>query len=546
MKIPSVKGFHDVLPGEIARWSGLEARARGVFAQYNFHEIRIPIVERTELFRRSIGETTDIVEKEMYTFDRSRRDVADAAAGGHRVGRARLRRARACTQHEPVSKLYYFGPMFRRERPQKGRLRQFSQIGAEVLGRDDPAADAEVLLLLHDLLARFGIAAPRCSINSLGDRTCRPAYRDALVAWGAGAPRRAVRGLRAPPRAEPAAPARLQAARVRARSARPRRAWSIISCEPVSRAFRRACCALLAARRRRGRGCSPHMVRGLDYYCRTAFEVIAPGLGAQNAVGGGGRYDGLVQAISAARTSPASASRSASSASCSSMAERRRRRDARRRSSSSRRSAPRPRPRRCTLAHRWRRDGVRVEVEQRRHEPEEPDAARRQARRPLRADPRRGRAGAAARLTVRDMAAQARLSARRRAARRRRAELRDALAQRRRSDADGAHAHDARSARRLAAQRLLRRRCAPTDIGREVTVMGWVHYAARPRRRRVRRPARPHRHRAGGVQPRAQPGGARARRRAAQRVRHRRARHASRARPAGDASTRTWPPARSR
>src|SRR6187399_1465051 len=156
MKVPSVKGFHDILPGESERWSGLETTARGVFGQYNFHEIRIPIVERAELFRRSVGETSDIVEKEMYAFDdRDGTPLTLRPEGTASVVRAYVEHGMHVS--EPVAKLYYFGPMFRRERPQKGRLRQFSQIGAELLGRDDPAADAEVLLLLHDLLRDFGV-----------------------------------------------------------------------------------------------------------------------------------------------------------------------------------------------------------------------------------------------------------------------------------------------------------------------------------------------------------------------------------------------------
>src|SRR5262245_99711 len=182
MKIPSVKGFHDVLPGESARWAGLEERARQVFAQYNFHEIRIPIVERAELFQRSVGETTDIVEKEMYVFaDRDGSTLALRPEGTASVVRAYVEHA--LHAREPVAKLYYFGPMFRRERPQKGRLRQFSQIGAELLGRDDPAADAEVLLLLHDLLADLGVVGADVQMNTLGDGTCRPAYRRAVTEW---------------------------------------------------------------------------------------------------------------------------------------------------------------------------------------------------------------------------------------------------------------------------------------------------------------------------------------------------------------------------
>ncbi len=291
MKIPSVKGFHDVLPDESARWAGLETQAREVFAQYNVREIRVPIVERAELFRRSIGEATDIVEKEMYTFaDRDETQLTLRPEGTASVVRAYVEHAFHVS--EPVSKLYYFGPMFRRERPQKGRLRQFSQIGLEVLGRDDAAADAEVLLLLYDLLAAFGITTAEVQVNSLGCRVCRPPYRAALVAWGrehfaelcADCQRRTEQNpLRLLDCKQPGCGA--------IRDSAPRMLDML--CAECRTHFDRVL-ELLAAENVRPR-LQPYMVRGLDYYCRTAFEVLAPGLGAQNAIGGGGRYDGLVR-----------------------------------------------------------------------------------------------------------------------------------------------------------------------------------------------------------------------------------------------------------
>lgn len=291
MKIPSVKGFHDVLPGESTRWAGLEERARAVFAQYNFHEIRLPIVERAELFRRSIGETTDIVEKEMYGFaDRDGTALTLRPEGTASVVRAYVEHA--LHAQEPVSKLFYFGPMFRRERPQKGRQRQFWQIGAEVLGRDDAAADAEVLLLLHDLLDAFGVADAEVQINSLGDRTCRPAYREALVEWG-----RAHRSELCEDctRRLEENPLRLldckQPGCLAIRHTAPR--MVDYYCDACRAHFERVL-ELLAAEGVEPR-LQPYMVRGLDYYVRTAFEVVASGLGAQNALGGGGRYDGLVR-----------------------------------------------------------------------------------------------------------------------------------------------------------------------------------------------------------------------------------------------------------
>jgi histidyl-tRNA synthetase len=291
MKIPSVKGFRDVIEDDGRRWEVLETDARRIFETYNFREIRIPIVERTELFRRSIGETTDIVEKEMYTFeDRDGTSLTLRPEGTASVVRAYVEHS--LFQKEPVSKLYYFGPMFRRERPQKGRLRQFYQIGAEVLGRDDPAADAEMLFLLYDLLAAFQVAGAEVQINSLGCRKCRPTYRAVLVDWGRSRHADLCEDCR---RRIDQNPLRLldckQPGCLALRDSAPLVSSSL--CDECRRHFERVV-ELLDVERRRPR-MQPHMVRGLDYYCRTAFEVIAPGLGAQSAIGGGGRYDGLVR-----------------------------------------------------------------------------------------------------------------------------------------------------------------------------------------------------------------------------------------------------------
>ena len=293
MKIPSVKGFHDVLPGESARWSWIEQQARELCARYGFAEIRIPIVERTELFSRSIGDTTDIVEKEMYTFeDRDGSSLTLRPEGTASIVRAYVEHA--MQQKEPVSKLCYFGPMFRRERPQKGRLRQFAQIGVEVIGRDDAAIDAEVLLLLHDLLTTLAIRHPQIDLNSLGDATCRPAYRDALLAFGQA--HRAALCENCNRRLE-RNPLRLLDCKNPECHAATADAPLMIDhlCSPCRAHFD----AVRSVLQREGVAyrLNPRMVRGLDYYVRTAFEVVAEGLGSQNAVGGGGRYDGLVKAL---------------------------------------------------------------------------------------------------------------------------------------------------------------------------------------------------------------------------------------------------------
>jgi len=293
MKITSVKGFHDVLPEENARWHWIEQQAREVFARYGFGEIRIPIMERTELFSRSIGETTDIVEKEMYTFvDRDGSSLTLRPEGTASIVRAYVEHA--LHQQAAVSKLFYLGPMFRRERPQKGRLRQFSQIGAEVIGRDDAAIDAEVLLLLHDLLAGLQVRGAQVELNSLGCAVCRPGYRAALLAYGETQREVLCENCSR----------RLQRNPLRLLDCKDPACRESTADAPVMVDYLCAACqshfetvrAMLAREGVHPR-LNPRMVRGLDYYCRTAFEVVAEGLGAQNAVGGGGRYDGLVKAL---------------------------------------------------------------------------------------------------------------------------------------------------------------------------------------------------------------------------------------------------------
>jgi len=301
MKITSIKGFADIVPGEVEMWQSVEATARRVFSAYNFSEIRIPILEKTELFSRSIGETTDIVEKEMYTFeDRDSRGGENAEATKLTLrpeGTAGVVRAYVESEMykiEPVRKLYYMGPMFRRERPQKGRMRQFHQIGAEALGRGDPYIDAEILLLLSDFFSAVGLTEPSLQINSLGDSTCRPGYRETLLAFlrqhkdslCANCQRRMERNpLRVLDCKEPGC---IEATRD---------APSIL--DSLCAACREHFETVQRLLRQTGVGftLNPRMVRGLDYYCRTTFEWTTTRLGSQSAVGAGGRYDGLVQEL---------------------------------------------------------------------------------------------------------------------------------------------------------------------------------------------------------------------------------------------------------
>jgi len=293
MKVSRIKGFSDILPGEVESWQFIEENAREVFRLYNFSEIRVPLVERTELFSRSLGETTDIVEKEMYTFaDQDSKGSLLTLRPEGTAGVVRAYVEAELHQVEPVRKLFYLGPMFRRERPQKGRLRQFYQIGAEVLGRGDPFVDAEILLLLRDLFDRIGLGGLTLEMNSLGCVQCRPRYRERLLAFlrerekklCASCQRRMERNPLRVLDCKEEACARLTAG-----------APSILDslCEACRAHFETV--KRLLGKSAVGFTLNSRMVRGLDYYCRTTFEWTSGLLGAQNAVAAGGRYDGLVE-----------------------------------------------------------------------------------------------------------------------------------------------------------------------------------------------------------------------------------------------------------
>ncbi len=291
--IEAVKGARDILPDEMGRWHFVETSARDVFDLYGFREIRTPIFESTELFARGIGEGSDIVAKEMYTFaDRKGRSLTLRPENTAPVVRAYIEHQ--MHRRSEVERLYYMGPMFRYERPQKGRMRQFYQIGVEVFGSDHPAVDAETLEMLVAWLDRLGIRPIRLLLNSVGCPVCRPAYREALVAF---------LGPRRDSLCE---------------DCRRRLATNPLRCfdckVPADRELMAGAPAILEHlcgecrdhfARVRGylesfaipHAIEPRLVRGLDYYRRTAFEVTLPGLGAQNALLGGGRYDGLVEAL---------------------------------------------------------------------------------------------------------------------------------------------------------------------------------------------------------------------------------------------------------
>lgn len=306
--IKAVRGTRDILPPESAIFQHVEAAARRVFARYNFQEIRTPIFEATELFARGVGAETDIVGKEMFTWEDRPRAQSEKAQSLTLRPENTAGVVRAYIEHQLgetglLHKLYYLGPQFRRERPQKGRYRQFFQIGAESIGpasagSESPARDAELIVMLVDLLAAVGIAQWSLQINSVGCQDCRPRYNEALRAALAkvvdtmcvDCQRRAVTN-----------PLRVLDCKVPADQ-------PIIAALPTIAAYLDAPCrenfaairALLDAQSI-AYTVNERMVRGLDYYVRGTFEFLHGGLGAQSALLGGGRYDGLSEALGGPR-----------------------------------------------------------------------------------------------------------------------------------------------------------------------------------------------------------------------------------------------------
>jgi histidyl-tRNA synthetase len=296
-KLQSLRGMVDLLPAATPLWQGVEATAREHFRRAGLAEIRTPVMEVTELFARGIGEATDVVGKEMYTFlDRGERRCSLRPEGTASVVRAAL-------QHGLLSqgsqRLWYGGPMFRYERPQAGRQRQFHQIGVEYLGFDDPRSDAEVIALAWDLLADLGVQGLALELNSLGSPDDRARYRQELVAFLES--RRD--GL------DPDSQARLATNPLRILDSKNAATQALLAQAPTLAA------ALSETSRKRfervkeslaGLGIpfqlNPRLVRGLDYYSHTAFEITSDQLGAQATVCGGGRYDGLIEQLGGAPT----------------------------------------------------------------------------------------------------------------------------------------------------------------------------------------------------------------------------------------------------
>ena len=293
MEAKSPRGTHDILPGDVELWRRVEETVADVFRAYDYREIRTPVFEHTELFQRGVGETTDIVEKQMYTFiDRGGRSITLRPEGTAPVVRAFLEHR--LYGHGLPQRLWYLQPMFRYERPQAGRMRQFHQFGAESIGSPDPAADVEMIAIPIEVYRRLGIERYTVLLNSIGCPVCRPRYREALREFFAG---------------------RLDALCGTCKDRYDRNPMRILDCkvESCKEATKGApgaaayLCDACGAHFEAVKGLlealeipfelDPRLVRGLDYYTRTVFEVVTDALGAQGTLAAGGRYDGLAEEL---------------------------------------------------------------------------------------------------------------------------------------------------------------------------------------------------------------------------------------------------------
>lgn len=285
------RGTNDILPGEVEKWQYLERQIRELCREYGYAEIRTPIFEHTELFQRGVGETTDIVEKEMYTFlDRGERSITLRPEGTAPTVRAFLEH-KLQAQPQPT-KLFYIGPMFRYDRPQAGRYRQFHQFGVEVFGSNDPMVDAEVIAMAMDLYDRLGLTDLELQINSVGCPNCRGKHREALQAF-------------LQPHLENLCPncrGRFERNPMRILDCKSEHCQALTREAPTTtRCLCSGCAAHFAAVQKYLNllnipyVVNERLVRGLDYYTNTAFEIVAKDIGAQSSIGGGGRYNGLME-----------------------------------------------------------------------------------------------------------------------------------------------------------------------------------------------------------------------------------------------------------
>ena len=298
MKYQSIKGTKDILPGEVESWRNLERTIHAVMHAYQYREIRTPVFETTALFSRSIGELTDIVSKEMYTFtDRGQESLTLRPEGTAAVLRSYLQHN--IGEASPLSKLYYLGPMFRQERPQAGRLRQFHQYGAEAIGSQEALADAEIVLLVQQILRAAGLTDFSLVINSVGCEKCRPPYRATLAKYLQDR----VASLSDESRA------RLELNPLRVLDSKDERDRHATADAPLIKDHLCPECRahfddLQDVLRDTGAPFTVdgRLVRGLDYYTKTAFEITSSSLGAQDALAGGGRYDLLIEQLGGKRT----------------------------------------------------------------------------------------------------------------------------------------------------------------------------------------------------------------------------------------------------
>ncbi|MEK6590136.1 MAG: histidine--tRNA ligase [Nitrospinota bacterium] len=290
-KYQAVKGVKDILPGEVEKWQYMEKTARELFELYGFSEVRIPIFEKTAVFMRSIGETTDIVEKEMYTFnDRSGDSLTLRPEGTASVVRSYVEHG--LYNSPSIVKLYYMGPMFRSERPQAGRYRQFYQIGAEVFGTENPEIDAEVIGMLMRYFEILGLKGLELEVNSLGCDICRPIFREALLEFLKEKKNLLCEDCQR----------RFERNPMRIFDCKSTNCHEVTKGAPAIEGYRCENCKrhfdttlFYLDRLKISYIKNPKLVRGLDYYTKTAFEIISKDIGAQNAIAGGGRYDKLVE-----------------------------------------------------------------------------------------------------------------------------------------------------------------------------------------------------------------------------------------------------------
>ncbi|OXM86810.1 histidine--tRNA ligase [Paenibacillus rigui] len=291
MSIQKPKGTQDLLPGEIEKWQYIENKARELCSRFNYREIRTPIFENTELFQRGVGETTDIVEKEMYTFiDKGDRSMSLRPEGTAGVVRAYVENK---LYGEPdVSKLYYIGPMFRYEQPQAGRYRQFHQFGIEAFGAVDPSIDAEVIALGYTFYKELGLKDVTVEINSVGNPACRAVYREKIQQFFAPVKDKLCKDCQSRYDRNPMRILDCKIDQKYGEGAPTILEYLDEECTVHFQAVQDHLNAMEIPIR-----INPRLVRGLDYYTHTAFEYKAAGIGAIDTIGGGGRYNGLVGQI---------------------------------------------------------------------------------------------------------------------------------------------------------------------------------------------------------------------------------------------------------